>query len=261
MDAQIVAEIKTKLDQVCIEENVAIPLAIESGSRAWGFPSPDSDYDCRFIYLRGLKHNTALFPPRDVIELPLTPIFDVNGWDLRKAIKLLLKGNAVVIEWMQSPIAYREDREFRAALLSLANEIVDRELVMNHYFHLLGSTLQRHFVSDEPASIKKIFYALRPALALRQMRVQSNTIYPEMKMQVIAKHSDLSKSLLRIIDDLVAEKAETRETGKAVAPSEIMLFIKEEFDSFVPARASRKAERIAKAEEVFHEMQSRWQPS
>jgi uncharacterized protein len=97
MDAKIVAEIKAKLDQVCLEETVAIPLAIESGSRAWGFPSPDSDYDCRFIYLRGLKHNTALFPPRDVIELPFTPIFDVNGWDLRKAIKLLLKGNAVVL--------------------------------------------------------------------------------------------------------------------------------------------------------------------
>jgi uncharacterized protein len=260
MDAKIVAEIKTKLDQVCIEETVAIPLAIESGSRAWGFPSPDSDYDCRFIYLRGLKHNTALFPPRDVIELPLTPVFDVNGWDLRKAIKLLLKGNAVVIEWMQSPIAYREDHEFRTTLLSLANEIVDRELVMNHYFHLLGSTLQRHFAGEEPPNIKKIFYALRPALALRQMHVQQHAVYPAMKIQDIAKHSDLPESLLGIIDDLVAKKGETREMGKASVPPEIMLFIREEFGSFAPGRASKKAERIARAEEVFQNMQSRWQP-
>jgi uncharacterized protein len=260
MDAKIVAEIKSKLDQVCIEENVTIPLAIESGSRAWGFPSPDSDYDCRFIYLRGSKHNTALFPPRDVIELPLTPIFDVNGWDLRKAIKLLLKGNAVVIEWMQSPIAYREDHEFRTTLLSLANEIVDRELVMNHYFHLLGSTLQPHFTGEEPANIKKIFYALRPALALRQMRVQQHAVFPAMKIQDIARQSDVPKSLHRIIDDLVAKRAETREMGKASVPAEIILFIKYEFGSFEPGKGSRKAERIARAEEVFHDMQTKWQP-
>jgi uncharacterized protein len=92
------------------------------------------------------------------------------------------------------------------------------------------------------------------------MRVQHHAVYPAMKIQDIAKHGDLPESLLGIIGDLVAKKAETREMGKATAPSEIMLFIREEFGSFAPGRASRKAERIARAEEVFHEMQSRWQP-
>ena len=88
------------------DHNVRILLAVESGSRAWGFPSPDSDFDCRFIYVRRSGEYLSLFPPRDVIEFPPDPLLDVNGWDLGKALRLLLKGNAVVIEWLTSPYIY-----------------------------------------------------------------------------------------------------------------------------------------------------------
>ncbi|MFE3443732.1 DNA polymerase beta superfamily protein [Nocardia sp. NPDC059180] len=85
-------------------------LAIESGSRAWGFPSPDSDYDCRFLYVASLDTYLSPWRTRDVIETPLVGLLDVNGWDLGKALRLLVKGNAVLIEWLQSPIVYRGDR-------------------------------------------------------------------------------------------------------------------------------------------------------
>jgi hypothetical protein len=81
-----------------------MPLAIESGSRAWGFPSPDSDYDCRFIFVRPIEDYLSPWQRRDVIETPLEGDFDVNGWELGKAIRLLAKGNAVIIEWLMSPI-------------------------------------------------------------------------------------------------------------------------------------------------------------
>ena len=41
-----------ELKKIEEQENVKIIMAIESGSRAWGFASPDSDYDVRFIYVR-----------------------------------------------------------------------------------------------------------------------------------------------------------------------------------------------------------------
>jgi predicted nucleotidyltransferase len=96
--AEEVTAIDARLDAVVRDEQVAIPLAIESGSRAWGFASPDSDYDCRFLYLRRRRDYLALWPPRDVIETPLDGLLDVNGWDVAKALRLILKGNAVVIE-------------------------------------------------------------------------------------------------------------------------------------------------------------------
>src|SRR5271154_6141624 len=110
---QAVDAVDARLVEIQREYGVSIPLAIESGSRAWGFPSPDSDYDCRFVFVRPLDQHLTPWPQRDVIETPLADDLDVNGWDLRKAIKLLLKGNAVIIEWLSSPIVYRGEAWFR----------------------------------------------------------------------------------------------------------------------------------------------------
>src|SRR6187399_351008 len=102
-DPVVVAEIDARLAAVERDEQVRIPIAIESGSRAWGFPSPDSDYDCRFVYVRRPDAYLSPWVPRDVIETPLVGDLDVNGWDLGKALKLMLKGNAVILEWLRSP--------------------------------------------------------------------------------------------------------------------------------------------------------------
>jgi len=94
-------------------QGATVLLAVESGSRAWGFPSPDSDYDCRFIFVRPPENYLRLFALRDVIEFPTDGLVDVNGWDLAKALRLLLRGNAVVIEWLTSPFTYAGDAVFR----------------------------------------------------------------------------------------------------------------------------------------------------
>src|ERR1700709_275771 len=106
LDSAVVTEIDGRLRRVAIEHGATVPWKIESGSRAWGFPSPDSDYDCRFIYARSRDDYLQLYPPRDVIEFPADRILDVSGWDLAQALRLLLKGNAVVIEWLTSPFVY-----------------------------------------------------------------------------------------------------------------------------------------------------------
>ena len=102
--ASTVEAIDDRLTSVETEHQVRVALAIESDSRAWGFPSPDSDYDCRFIFIRPIEHHLSPWVRRDVIETPLDAVLDVNGWELGKALKLLLKGNAVIIEWLRSPI-------------------------------------------------------------------------------------------------------------------------------------------------------------
>jgi uncharacterized protein len=119
-DPAVVAAIDRRLQSVATGHHARILLAVESGSRAWGFPSPDSDFDCRFIYVRSTEEYLSLFPPRDVIEFAPNPLLDVNGWDLGKALRLLLKGNAVVVEWLTSPFIYAGDKSFRVDALALA---------------------------------------------------------------------------------------------------------------------------------------------
>lgn len=98
LDSAVVAGIDARLDQLERKHGVRIAWAIESGSRAWGFPSPDSDYDARFLYIRDRSEYLTPWPRRDVIETPLDKVFDVNGWDLIKALRLLVKGNGTVTE-------------------------------------------------------------------------------------------------------------------------------------------------------------------
>ena len=118
-DPAVVAAIDARLASVAVEHGVRIPWAIESGSRAWGFASPDSDYDCRFFFVRPRASYASLWPARDVIETPLDGLLDVNGWDVAKAVRLATAGNATVGEWLRSPHVYDGDAAFRDALLDL----------------------------------------------------------------------------------------------------------------------------------------------
>jgi uncharacterized protein len=256
LDPSIVAQIQKQIDDTIETERVAIPLAIESGSRAWGFPSPDSDYDCRFIYVRKPLEYMSLFQKRDVIELPLTPVFDVNGWDLQKAIKLMLKGNAVILEWLQSPIVYRRDEAFCSQMLELAQEIVDRDAVRHHYCHLLEGTLTRHFQAADKPSVKKLFYVLRPAMALRQLRLQSALRFPDMSMQQMMSECELPQSMENTIQELLAKKAVTRELGKVTAPVQLMEFVQGELAKAKSLESSGQHTDHARVESAEYAFQS-----
>ena len=96
-----------KLDEIEKRENIKILHCIESGSRAWGFASPDSDYDVRFIYVRPKEFYLRLDKTRDVIEWQLDDTLDINGWDLQKPLRLLHSSTPTLFEWNNSPIVYK----------------------------------------------------------------------------------------------------------------------------------------------------------
>ncbi|PYE88941.1 nucleotidyltransferase domain-containing protein [Phyllobacterium leguminum] len=227
-DSEAVDETYRRLEGVSRDERVIIPLAVESGSRAWGFPSPDSDYDCRFVYVRPVEDSFTLFPKRDVIETPLTPIIDVNGWELSKALKLLLTGNAVIVEWLTSPIVYQAHEEFRSAFLALAN-VGNRDGFARHYYYMARSQFQRFASDEEDQALKKVFYSLRPLMALRWLRVHADEKIAPMHFPTLCETADLPGDLKSCIHDLLARKAETRELGKGRVPTPIMSFLKSEF--------------------------------
>lgn len=228
-DLATVGAIDARLDEVAAEHDVRIMLAIESGSRAWGFPSPDSDYDCRFIFVRPIEHHLSPWHRRDVIETPLDEILDVNGWGLGKALKLLLKGNAVIVEWLRSPIAYRGDAAFRDDLLSFATTFANRTLIARHYLHLGERQRRTYFGNGKDVALKKIFYALRPAATLRWLRQRPNCAIAPMHFPTLMRDIDPPSAIAELVEDLIARKARSRELGSAPLPEPIRDFINTEF--------------------------------
>lgn len=229
MDAAAVASIDARLTALERDERISLPLAIESGSRAWGFPSPDSDYDCRFVYIRRKADYLSLFPKRDVIETPLVGDLDINGWDLAKAIKLLLKGNAVVIEWLTSPIVYRADTRFRSDFLALAGQVAERAMIAKHYLHLGERQRNAYFAEGKAVRLKKIFYALRPAAALRWLRYHPGKAVAPMHFPTLLAECDAPTDVRRLVGDLIEQKAVSRELGIGVLPDIIGDFIDTEY--------------------------------
>ena len=229
LSPDVVARIDATLRDVELEHSVKIPWAIESGSRAWGFPSPDSDYDCRFIYVRSAKRYMSLWPDRDVIETPLDRELDINGWDLAKALKLMLKGNAVVIEWLQSPIIYQGDARFRDDFLALARRFSSRTLIARHYLHLGERQRRVYLADDESVPLKKLFYVLRPAAALRWLRLHPEQAIAPMDFPTLMAECAPPAAVTETIGELLLRKSKTRELGMAPIPAPISDFIVREF--------------------------------
>lgn len=157
--------ILSKLNEIESRENVRVLLAVESGSRAWGLASRNSDYDVRFLYVRPGEDYLRLERTRDVIELPIEGDLDVNGWDLDKALRLLHSSNPTLFEWFSSPIVYR-DSASAEALRSLSSRYFSPGRSLNHYLSMAVHN-QRQYLKGDTVIAKKYFYALRPVLACR----------------------------------------------------------------------------------------------
>ena len=161
----MLSTITTKLREIEMTENVRILLAVESGSRAWGFASPDSDYDVRFIYVRPRDEYLRLDPPRDVIELPINDLLDINGWDLYKTLQLLHKSNPTLFEWFSSPIVYLET-DFTDHFRQIMNTYFSSKRGLYHYLSMAENNY-REYLRGDMVKAKKYFYVLRPILACR----------------------------------------------------------------------------------------------
>lgn len=247
-------DIDTRLDRLFAEEGVVPLLVVESGSPAWGFPSPDSDYDVRFIYLRPRNDYLALSPMRDVIERPIVDEIDLNGWDVRKAIGLLLKSNSVVSEWLESPIRYRDDTPTLEQFRALADACFNPRGFALHYAKLGMSSSERWLGAAGEAQVKRYFYALRPALAIRCLR-RDPTRRPTMNLQRLIESADIGAQLEADIAKLVELKAVTNETSNTIRLPNVEQLIAEELQAAKDVQARELPDDLAKrAQTLFLEM-------
>lgn len=220
-------QVRSNLAAIEQREGCVVCLAVESGSRAWGFASADSDYDVRFIYVRPWSWylSVSVEDKRDVIEEPINDILDVSGWDLRKALRLLRKSNPPLLEWLQCTIVYSERGEISSLLRALVPEFYSPRATFHHYLHMAQGNF-REYLRGETVWRKKYFYVLRPLLAMRWIEQNRGPVPIEFGRLVEATVE--SDEVLAAIDELLREKRAGAELDRGPHSPAISKFIETE---------------------------------
>ena len=218
-------KIQEQLRRIEEAENIKILFAVESGSRAWGFASPDSDYDVRFIYIRRLEDYLRLDAIRDVIELPINDVLDINGWDLQKTLRLLHKSNPTLFEWFSSPIVYQKT-EFADKFRDLMMHYFSSKKTLYHYVSMAEGNY-REYLKGDLVRAKKYFYVLRPVLACQWILDRGTP--PPMLFSELLK-AELPVELIDIVNQLLELKMNSPEVKLIKRISEI----NEYFDESIP---------------------------
>jgi len=210
-------EVQAHLVNIEKNHNVKILQAIESGSRAWGFPSPDSDYDVRFIYAHSRDWYLQLAEERDVIELPISDDLDIAGWDLRKVFNLANRGNAVLQEWMISPAVYQQSNRY-AELFELVRKTFNPMSTYHHY-RSMAKKAYLDIEQSEKKKLKRFFYFARATLSAKWIlkeQTMPSIVFADLVSELVS-----DPLLVKEIETLVIQKAKESEKSLLEVPSAV----------------------------------------
>jgi predicted nucleotidyltransferase len=235
------SDIQSRLLRAELEHNVKVLLAVESGSRAWGFASPNSDFDARFIYVHRPEWylSVGLEEQRDVIEYPIVDDMDINGWDLRKALRLFWKSNPAFVQWIQSPIVYQQVGGFAAAARALLPSVYSCEKGIYHY-RSMAKTNYRGYLQGDQVPLKKYFYVLRPLLAVRWL--ERHRAPAPIEFATLLQGIAGETALLSAVHALLESKRTSPELGLSTKIPLINAFVEQELqrlESIAPDASDR----------------------
>lgn len=242
--------IQQKLIEIKKQHRIKILYSCESGSRAWGFPSPDSDYDVRFIYSRPIEEYLTIQPKKDHLSFPINDELDIYGWDISKVLQLISRSNTTPFEWLQSPVIYREDKTFKEELWKLCQSYFCPRSNIHHYLGVAKGATET--MQGEEIRIKKLFYVLRPMLAAIWC-AERDTIAP---MSIFPLMDMLSKNLQEKVLSLIELKSTAAEGYLIKIDDDIKVWIDKTFEYCMEAsqKIERKTFDIKKADEFFRKM-------
>lgn len=226
-------QIQQKLKDIEAQYGVKILYACETGSRAWGFPSPDSDYDVRMIYMHDIDWYLSLSDKKDTIEfMSEDGELDVTGWDIKKCLKLMWKSNGALLERVQSPILYREVPGIQELLQSYSQRCFAPIAAMHHYLGMARNSFSDVEGKDE-VKLKKLFYALRATLCCKW--ILEKDAVPPIVFATMVDELAFDKQLKQRIRALVDLKSGESERYYHPAEHEINAFIVAELDKAAKA--------------------------
>lgn len=228
-------QIDKRLDGIEREYGIRILYAVESGSRAWGFASENSDYDVRFIYCRSVQEYFRLTPHRDVVELPMEGDLDISGWDLMKALSLFRKSNPPLLEWLYSPVVYREREKVASQLRKWVPDSFSPRRLVYHYGNMARNHYRQQVEPKERVILKKYLYVMRALLCIRW--VEERNMPPPTSVWETLAGVPLEEKVYRRFLDLIHSKLQEAELGEG--PRDTIL------DSFICQEIDRLEERAA----------------
>lgn len=202
-------------------------FACESGSRAWGFESRDSDYDVRFIFVYPVDLYITLTKPQDTINFIQNEIYDFSGWELRKTLSLFSKSNLSLNEWLDSPLIYFRNETLYTELKKLIPVFFQPVKGFNHYLSIAKNTLKTDNLCS--LSIKKLFYLLRSILACSWI-IQFKTMPPTLFISLLDKLA-IAERINKQILSLLIKKKELRESQIIVIPEDLQNWINNQLSS------------------------------
>ena len=221
----MVEKIAERLQKMESKYDVRILLAVESGSRAWGFASKDSDYDVRFVYVHRKEWYLSLVEGRDVIEeLDSDGVMDFAGWDLKKALLLMGKGNCAFAEWLNSPIIYYKDEEFFQSMGLLKDDYFRKVSAVNHYYHM-AMNHDKRYLEKRGYELKRFMYYLRGILA--SMWSAKNGTYPPVPFVELVDKMISDEKVRDEISQLIALKRESSENNTVIVNDSLVKFATE----------------------------------
>jgi predicted nucleotidyltransferase len=242
-------QIEGELRRIEQEKGVCVIYACESGSRAWGFASSDSDYDVRFIYVHPTEWYLRVVTGSDTIERPIEGLLDASGWDLKKALQLLRKSNPPLLEWLQSPIVYRERTAVVQRIRDLMPVYYEPAACHYHYLHMAQGNY-REFLQGDEVWLKKYFYVLRPVLACLWIERGYGVVPTE--FQTLVERILDEGSVKTAVQDLIQRKKAGEELDRGPHIPAISSFLSREVDRLSTSQAppARHASPV-RLDEVF----------
>lgn len=207
----MIDEIQRELKRLEQEHDIKILYAVESGSRAWGFASTDSDWDVRYIYVHRLNWYLQIDEKKDSQEEMLPNDIDLAGWELKKALRLFRKSNPPMLEWLGSPIVYLERFSTANRLRELSSEYFSPKSCLYHYLSMAEGNC-KDYLSRDLVPMKKYFYMLRPILACDWI-ANTGTMAPT-EFDVLLKSQLTDTNVREEIDALLRRKSAGEELSQ-----------------------------------------------
>ncbi len=228
-----------KIKEIEEKEHIKVLHVIESGSRAWGFASPDSDYDVRFIYVRDRNFYLSLRDTKDFIDWELNEVLDINGWDLKKALQHFHKSNATLFEWSNSPVIYYTTDAWKDLYSKAARNYFACKPALYHYYGTANKNYHEYLM-DDMVKYKKYFYVFRPILACKWIEEKKSpppVLFDELAGAV------LEDDMKAAVEDLLAKKVKMSESDKAPRIEKINQYIEEKLSYYKVLVDSMKDDR------------------
>lgn len=243
------------LKEIATRHDVRILWAVESGSRAWGFASRDSDYDIRFIYAHPRDWYLSVNEGKDTIEvMDMENDLDFAGWDVRKALRLFAKSNPPLLEWLDSPLVYMQDGELRTGMRALRDQIFRPQAGIYHYIAMAKRNWNEYLLGRETVRLKKYLYVIRPLLAC--MYIERTGEMAPMEIEVLMNELPPRGPLLVDIIALLGRKRYEHELGEGPPEPLIDAWIKERMEHYrlhPPAYDPRQRPSYDQLDQLFRQ--------